>query len=72
MGRALYNLIVTLDLERISLGGSVFWHHQDYLLSRLRAHIAGKLASLTDGCEIVPAGLGLQVGDLAALALVQP
>ena len=24
VGRALYNLIVTLDLERISLGGSVF------------------------------------------------
>ena len=29
MGRALYNLIVTLNLERISLGGSVFWRHGD-------------------------------------------
>jgi glucokinase len=69
MGRALYNLIVTLDLQRISIGGSVFWHHQDYLLPRLHAEVAGKLAALTDGCEIVPAGLGLRVGDLAALAL---
>jgi glucokinase len=71
MGRALYNLIVTLDLQRISLGGSVFWHHQDVLLPKLRAEVKGKLAALTDGCDIVPAGLGLQVGDLAALALVE-
>jgi glucokinase len=61
MGRALYNLIVTLDVQRISIGGSVFWHHQDYLLPKLRAFIAGKLPALTDGCELVPAGLGLQV-----------
>ncbi len=70
MGRALYNLIVTLDLQRISLGGSVFWHHQALLLPKLRAQIKGKLAALTDHCDIVPAGLGLQVGDCAALALV--
>ncbi len=70
MGRALYNLIVTLDLQRISLGGSVFWHHQEVLLPKLRAQIHGKLAALTGGCDIVPAGLGLRVGDLAALALV--
>ena len=70
MGRALYNLIATLDLERISLGGSVFWHHRDYLLPRLQAEIQGKLPALTDGCTLVPAGLGEQVGDYAALALV--
>ena len=70
MGRALYNLIVSLDLERISLGGSVFWHHRDYLLPRLRAQIQGKLPALTDGVELVAAGLGAQVGDYAALALV--
>ena len=70
MGRTLYNLIVTLDLQRISLGGSVFWHHQALLLPKLRAQIRGKLPSLTDGCELVPAGLGDRVGDLAALALV--
>jgi glucokinase len=70
MGRALYNLIVTLDLQRISLGGSVFWHNRELLLPRLRAEVAGKLPSMTAGVEIVPAGLGLQVGDYAALALV--
>ena len=70
MGRGLYNLIVTLDLQRISMGGSVFWHHRDYLLPRLVAQVDGKLASLTKGCSIVPAGLGLSVGDFGALALV--
>ena len=70
MGRTLYNLIVTLDLQRISIGGSVFWHHQALLLPKLQAHIHGKLPSLTDGCELVPAGLGERVGDLGALALV--
>ncbi len=70
MGRALYNLIVTLDLQRISIGGSVFWHHRERLLPRLRAQVRGKLAALTDGSEIVSAGLGQRVGDFAALALV--
>ena len=70
MGRALYNLIALLDLQRISLGGSVFWHHRDFLLPRLQAAVRGKLPALTDGCTLVPAGLGEQVGDCAALALV--
>ncbi|QDL55953.1 ROK family protein [Rhodoferax aquaticus] len=70
MGRTLYNLIVTLDLQRISMGGSVFWHHRAYLLPRLRAFLQGKLPSLTDGVEVVAAGLGDKVGDFAAVALV--
>ena len=70
MGRMLYNLVVTLDLQRISLGGSVFWHHRDYLLPRLQSHITGRLPALTDGCALVPAGLQDRVGDYAALALV--
>ena len=70
MGRMLYNLVVTLDLQRISLGGSVFWHHSDYLLPRLQAHVSGGLPALTGGCMLVPAGLGEHVGDFAALALV--
>lgn len=70
MGRAIYNLIATLDLQRISMGGSVFWHHRDFLLPRVISHVRGKLPSLTDGVEIVPAGLGTSVGDYAALALV--
>ncbi|MDB5946599.1 MAG: sugar kinase [Ramlibacter sp.] len=70
MGRALYNLVITLDLQRISLGGSVFWHHRDFLLPRLAGQIRGKLGALTDGCDLVPAGLEDRVGDYAALALL--
>ena len=70
MGRMLYNMIATLDLQRISIGGSVYWHHRDYLLPRLRAELLGKLPALTDGCELVSAGLGERVGDFGALALV--
>jgi glucokinase len=70
MGRMLYNLIATLDLQRISLGGSVFWHHRDFLLPRLQAQVDGKLPPLTRGALLVPAGLGEKVGDYAALALL--
>jgi glucokinase len=70
MGRMLYNLIATLDLERISLGGSVFWHNSAYLLPRLQAQVTGKLPALTAGCELVGAGLADRVGDYAALALL--
>ena len=69
LGRALYNAVVLLDIERIALGGSVFWHHRDYLLPRLQAHVTGHLPALTDGVLLVPAGLGDKVGDYAALAL---
>ncbi len=72
MGRALYNLTTTLDLQRISLGGSVFWNNRDYLLPRLQAQVSGRFPALTAGCELVPAGLGAQVGDYAALALLEP
>jgi len=70
MGRALYNLIATLDLQRISLGGSVFWHHRAYLLPLIKANVTGKLPALTAGCELVGAGLEDRVGDYAALALL--
>lgn len=70
MGRALYDLIALLDLQRISLGGSVFLHNQGLLLPGLIAQVRGRLASVTDGCELVPAGLGARVGDYAALALL--
>ena len=70
MGRALYNLIVTLDLQRISIGGSVYWNHREFLLPRLQSFVRGKLPALTDGCDLVSAGLGDRVGDYGALALV--
>jgi glucokinase len=70
MGRTLFNLIATLDLERIALGGSVFWHNRDYLLPKLKSFLHGKLPALTEGVQLVNAGLGDRVGDYAALALV--
>ena len=70
MGRALYNITVLLDLQRVSLAGSVFTNNVDYLLPRLAAEMRGRLPALTDGCELVPAGLGDKVGDYAALALL--
>jgi len=70
LGRALYNVVVLADVERISLGGSVFWNNRTYLLPRLQAQLAGKLPALTDGCELVGAGLENRVGDYAALALI--
>ncbi len=70
MGRALYNLVVTLDLQRISLGGSVFWHHRELLLPQLRARLAGRLPALNQGCDLVAAGLADRVGDYAALTLL--
>jgi glucokinase len=72
MGRALLNLVVTLDLERISIGGSVFWNHQKLLLPKLQAILHSHLPALTRGVRIVAAGLGERVGDYAALALVMP
>jgi glucokinase len=70
MGRMIYNLVATLDLQAVSMGGSVFWHHQALLLPKLRAEIRGKLPAMTDDFKLLPAGLGLQLGDYAALALV--
>jgi len=70
MGRAVFNIVALMDLKRISLGGSVFWHHRDLLLPKLQAFVSGHLPPLTAGVELVPAGLQDKVGDYAALALV--
>lgn len=70
LGRMLYNLAITLDLQRISLGGSVFWHHRERVLPLLQAEVTGRLPALTRGFSLVPAGLADKVGDYAALALV--
>ncbi len=70
MARAIYNLTATLDLERISLGGSVFWHNQDLLLPRIRAGVMSRFPAMTEGLDIVPAGLGLDVANYGALAVL--
>ena len=43
----------------------------EQLLPLLRAQLARYFPALTAGVELVPAGLGAQVGDYAALALLQ-
>ena len=63
-------LSVTIDLERISIGGSVFWNNRDWFLPHLPSCIQGKLVALSDGCELVPACLRERAGDFGALALV--
>lgn len=70
LGRMLYNLVVLMDLERISLGGAVFWHNRALVLPRLQAEVSSRLPALTQGVQLVPAGLADKVGDYAALALV--
>jgi glucokinase len=70
MGRAMYNLVATLDLQRISLGGSVYLNNAQYLLPRLQEQVATHFPALTAGVELVTAGLGERVGDYAALALL--
>ncbi len=70
MARVLYNLTTTLDLERIAIGGSVFWLNQDLLLPRVHDLVAQRFPAMTMGLSIVPAGLGAGVGDFAALAVL--
>jgi glucokinase len=70
MARVLYNLTATLDLARIAMGGSVFWHHQDVLLPRVQRLVALRFPAMTSGLSIVPAALGASVGDYAALAVL--
>ncbi len=69
LGRAIYNLVALGDLERVAIGGSVFWQQQALLLPMLQREVSQRFASLTAEVQIVPAGLGQTVGDYAALAL---
>lgn len=71
VGRLLYNLVVTLDLQAISLGGGILLHHADWLLPRLRQEVAARLPALTAGVRIEAAGLGHAVADHAARALAE-
>lgn len=70
VGKMLFNLVVTLDLQAVAVGGSVFWNHQAWLLPRLQRWLSGRLPALTDGVRLLPAGLGERVGDYGALALL--
>ena len=70
LARAIYNVIVTLDLQKVSIGGSLFLRNRELLLPLMQAEIAPLCAPVAHGCELVAAGLGESLGEAAALWLV--
>lgn len=71
-GRALYNLVASLDLKSFAIGGSVWHHHGEWLEPFVRKEIESRLPALTRGVSIYPAALGSLVADVGALSLVMP
>lgn len=71
-GRALYNLVATLDTRAFAVGGSVWQHHGDWLGPLVRHEIDARLPVLTRGVTVAPAALGSLVADIGALRLVMP
>lgn len=71
-GRALYNLVATLDLKAFAIGGSVWQHHGEWLAPFVHKEIESRLPALTRGVSIMPAALGSLVADVGALSLVMP
>lgn len=72
LGRALYNLAVTLDMKTFVVGGSVWQHHGDWLKPHVETEIHSRLPALTEGVAVVNAGLGSRVADVGAFSLVLP
>jgi glucokinase len=73
----IYNLVVTLDIERIAIGGGLFGAHEDRLLPALRARLAG--SGRRSGMQSMLAPLTLaavddprRTAELGALSLVIP
>jgi glucokinase len=72
LGRGLYNLITTLDLRCILVGGSVWRHHASLLAPLVEKEIHSRFPALTSGVVLQSAGLGELVADIGALSLVMP
>lgn len=72
LGRALYNVAVTLDTRSIVIGGAVWEHHGDWLAPVVQQEISSRFAALTRDVHILRAGLGALVADIGALSLVLP
>jgi len=72
LGKALYNLVVTLDTKLFLIGGSVWQHHGDWLAPIVIQEIASRFPALTKGVVITKPGLGALVADIGALSLVMP
>lgn len=71
-GRALYNLIATLDTRVFVIGGTVWVHHGEWLAPIVKQEIDSRLPALTQGVALVPAAVGPLVADVGALCLVLP
>ncbi len=72
LGRGLYNLITTLDLRCILMGGSVWRHHARLLAPLVEKEIHSRFPAMTEGVVLQSAALGELVADLGALSLVMP
>jgi glucokinase len=71
LGRGLAVLIDLLNPQRIVIG-SIYGRQQALLEPRVRASVVEEaLPQALAVCEIVPAGLGERVGDLASLAVAR-
>lgn len=72
LGRALYDLVVTLDTRTFMIGGSVWQHHGAWLAPIVRNEIDIRFPTLTQGVTVIEPGLGALVADVGALSLVLP
>jgi glucokinase len=69
LGQALAMLVDVLNPQRIVLGG-LAWRMGDHLMGPMRKVLAREaLPQTLRACEIVPAALGEQIGDVAALCV---
>lgn len=71
-GRGLYNLVATLDLDCLLVGGSVWRHHASLLAPLVEAEIRSHFPALTKDVTLKSAELDDLVADMGALALVMP
>ncbi len=74
---SIYNLIVTLDLERVAIGGGLFCAQQDLLLTRLRERVFRDpcrpgLASMLHAVALEPVADPARTAELGALCIVMP
>ena len=69
LGQALAMLVDVLNPQRIVLGG-LAWRMGESLMAPMRKMLAREaLPQTLRACEIVPAALGEQIGDVAALCV---
>src|SRR5690606_12864997 len=71
-GRALYNLVVTLDMRTFVIGGAIWTYHGDWLLPLVQKEIDDRFPALTREVTVIPAALGSLVADIGALTLAMP